>query len=568
VILEPPGGIYPLGTAVWVTAIPAPGFDFAAWSGDLAGLSTPAELTMDGDLSATAQFDPLPPDTVSLDVAGTGPGSISFIPSGRLHPLGSLVTLSATPDPGAVFLGWGGDLAGVDNPTPLFMSASRSVTGSFSRSGLRVVPENSEKGASSGLASVTTEEPVRDVASDLYLAAVTGRRHGDVVDVTGLGLDWTELAEQCTRQGVSSVSLWWALGLPSEETYVTATFSDVVSNASIIVTRYSGVDAAQPFGPDPNLVSGNANGLDGACGGGIDTKVYSLPLTTTDHESLVHAAIASTSRHYPGDGWSEIAEQRTGIGHRANLAVTEKEIPAPGAILVEGRLADEEDWAVAAVELHPQQLVPVVVSGFSPNAGPAGTEVTLFGNALGGTTSVEFGGVPAQGVVVDTWAQVRAVVPPGATSGPIVVTTPLGTGASAQSFLLPACSDGFDNDGDGAMDFPSDLGCSDAQDESEHSTSFPCDNGLDDDLDGLTDLDDPGRLLSVSPREDPECDDGLDNDGDGGIDWDGGPGGGEADTTCIGRGWTDHEDAPLCGLGFELVLLLPLLRRRLYRSRA
>jgi hypothetical protein len=566
VFLEPPDGRYPLGATVSVTAIPAPGFDFAGWSGDLAGLPNPAEISMDGDRSAAAQFDPLPPETVSLDVAGQGPGSISFTPSGRLHPLGSLVTLSATPDPGAVFLGWGGDLVGVDSPTLLEMSASRSVTGSFSRSGLRVVRENYEKGSSSGLASVTTEEPVRDAAGDLYLAAVTTRLRADVVELTGLGLDWTELVEQCTRQGQSAVSLWWALGLPSDETHVTAMLSDVVANASIIVTRYSGVDAVEPFGPLPSLVSGNANGIDGACSGGIDTKVYALPLTTTDYESLVHAAIASTSRHYPGDDWSEIAEQRTGSGHRANLAVMEKEIPVPGVILVEGELADEMDWAMAAVELHPQQLVPVVVSDFSPAAGPAGTEVTLFGNALGGTTSVEFGGVPAQSVVVDTWAQVRAVVPPGATSGPIVVTTLLGSGASAQSFLLPACSDGLDNDGDGTKDFPSDLGCSDPQDESEHSTSFACDNGLDDDLDGFTDVDDPGCLLQVSPREDPECDDGLDNDGDGGIDWDGGPAGGEADASCRGRGWADHEDVPLCGLGFELVLLLPLRRRLLYGS--
>ena len=167
VVLEPPGPRYPLGTTVVVTAVPAPGFDFGAWSGDLAGLPNPAAITMGGDHSATARFDPLPQETVSLDVSSQGPGSLSLTPSGRLHPVGSLVTLTATPDPGAVFFGWSGDLGGADNPAAVVMSASWSVTGSFSRSGLVVVQEDHEKGSSSDLASVTTEEPVDAVAGHL-----------------------------------------------------------------------------------------------------------------------------------------------------------------------------------------------------------------------------------------------------------------------------------------------------------------------------------------------------------------------------------------------------------------
>jgi hypothetical protein len=49
----------------------------------------------------------------------------------------------------------------------------------------------------------------------------------------------------------------------------------------------------------------------------------------------------------------------------------------------------------------------------------------------------------------------------------------------------PPCSDGFDNDGDGLIDYPDDPGCSSG--------------------DGL--------------KEDPDCDDDLDNDGDGQVDF-------------------------------------------------
>jgi hypothetical protein len=116
--------------------------------------------------------------------------------------------------------------------------------------------------------------------------------------------------------------------------------------------------------------------------------------------------------------------------------------------------------------------------------------------------------------------------------------------------FLSACANGLDDDGDGFIDFPEDRGCSGPGDVSEHTPALACDNGLDDDGDGLTDLDDPGCPFSYASPEDPPCDDGIDNDGDGFIDFD--------DSFCT-RAWPYWESWP-CGLGFELALVLPLLR--------
>ena len=97
----------------------------------------------------------------------------------------------------------------------------------------------------------------------------------------------------------------------------------------------------------------------------------------------------------------------------------------------------------------------------------------------------------------------------------------------------PECSDGRDNDGDGAFDFSgADLGCA----------------------------------SPLGAMEDPACDDGFDNDGDGATDADGG-GTGIVDASCGGVASNGVEVAGNvgCGFGPELVLLLPLLaaRRRL-----
>jgi hypothetical protein len=85
-------------------------------------------------------------------------------------------------------------------------------------------------------------------------------------------------------------------------------------------------------------------------------------------------------------------------------------------------------------------------------------------------------------------------------------------------------------------------------------------------VDALTD---PGCRDPAGAFEDPKCDDGLDNDGDGLVDWDG-FGSGNPDPQCVDRPWRNGEGPSACGLGLELLLLLPLLsalaaRRRLLR---
>lgn len=121
---------------------------------------------------------------------------------------------------------------------------------------------------------------------------------------------------------------------------------------------------------------------------------------------------------------------------------------------------------------------------------------------------------------------------------------------------LAACSDGWDNDGDGRID-RLDPDCLTDQDNSERpkdpqctspniaSEKEQCRNGLDDDLDGLTDALDPGcwNTPGVPGSYEPtrnneaaatsECQDGIDNDSDGAKDH-------PADFSCVSR--LDHDE--------------------------
>jgi hypothetical protein len=75
------------------------------------------------------------------------------------------------------------------------------------------------------------------------------------------------------------------------------------------------------------------------------------------------------------------------------------------------------------------------IASFSPARGPVGTPVTIRGTGFGGTTSVRFNGTAAIFSDVSS-TQINAMVPAGATTGRISVTTPGGTATSTGAFTV------------------------------------------------------------------------------------------------------------------------------------
>jgi uncharacterized repeat protein (TIGR03803 family) len=76
------------------------------------------------------------------------------------------------------------------------------------------------------------------------------------------------------------------------------------------------------------------------------------------------------------------------------------------------------------------------ITSFTPTSGPVGTEVTITGVSLTGTTRVTFDGVAATSFTVDSNTKVIATVPADAKTGKIAITTPGGTITSTASFTV------------------------------------------------------------------------------------------------------------------------------------
>ena len=89
-------------------------------------------------------------------------------------------------------------------------------------------------------------------------------------------------------------------------------------------------------------------------------------------------------------------------------------------------------------------VVPPTIFGFSPGAGPIGSSVTITGaNFNVGTPVVRFHGVASTGVTGVSFGQLTAVIPAGATTGPISITTTDGSYTNSSTFYLPASITSF-----------------------------------------------------------------------------------------------------------------------------
>jgi hypothetical protein len=96
------------------------------------------------------------------------------------------------------------------------------------------------------------------------------------------------------------------------------------------------------------------------------------------------------------------------------------------------------DWinGVVTGSIPSIALEPGFISSFTPTAAAPGITVILTGVNFTGATAVQFNGTASTSFVVNSNTQITTTVPVGAKSGPISVSTPLGTYISASNFTV------------------------------------------------------------------------------------------------------------------------------------
>jgi uncharacterized repeat protein (TIGR02543 family) len=127
--VTPNGGTYNNGDNVTLTAAAASGWHFVEWTGDAAGTSAEAKVTMSANKNVTASFaKDLTEATLTIDKVGEGTVTPD---NGTIYSIGTQVTLTATPAAGWHFFDWEGDITGLTTTIQITMDANKTVQATF-----------------------------------------------------------------------------------------------------------------------------------------------------------------------------------------------------------------------------------------------------------------------------------------------------------------------------------------------------------------------------------------------------------------------------------------------------
>jgi len=127
--VTPNGGVYAPGVEAGLAATAASGWTFVRWDGDASGSSPAVTVDMTSDKSVTAVFERSVSPQHALTVNVVGEGTVR--PDGGSFDEGTSVALEAEAADGWVFVGWSGDLSGVQNPAQLSMDGDKTITATF-----------------------------------------------------------------------------------------------------------------------------------------------------------------------------------------------------------------------------------------------------------------------------------------------------------------------------------------------------------------------------------------------------------------------------------------------------
>lgn len=133
---------YNTGESVTLLPVPATGYRFAGWAGDLSGTNQPAQIIMTTNRQVTALFEPVP---YHINITATG-GVVAKVPDRIEYHNGDLVHLIATPNPGFEFDRWSGDIPSFLTDLPIIMSGDLHLTAIFRQTAFGPVITNQPRG--------------------------------------------------------------------------------------------------------------------------------------------------------------------------------------------------------------------------------------------------------------------------------------------------------------------------------------------------------------------------------------------------------------------------------------
>lgn len=372
-----PAGPYTCGTQVTVTAVPAQYYSLTGFSGAITGTTNPQTFTLNSNSTVSAAFAQT---NYPINTTVVGPGTVTASPSdtGNGYPAGTVVQLTATPNSGAIFNGFSGDLTGTTNPQNITVNAARNVTATFSN--LAITTDAVSHGVSKGSASSLSWTHVLGAGANRAVIIAVGQTDtlaspdasSVVTSVLFNGVYATPVPNSVIYGGTSGsvqTQLFYLLDseLPAAGSYtVTVNLAGSVAGVQAGAVSFFGV---QQGGPEAVVTHRDTTGAD----------LISTTITTlTNNDVVVDGVEDNNVAVLTANAGQTVAW--TGSASTGSGGLSFKLAPTAGAVTM--------GWAGSASRLAHS------VAAFapaSPTAPPTYTLSTSVAGGIGGTVSTNPG---------------------------------------------------------------------------------------------------------------------------------------------------------------------------------
>lgn len=131
--IEGNAGSYVEGTTATLTATPADHYDFVNWTGDVTSTDNPLTITVNSDMTITANFQEHTKYTITAHAADN---TMGYVTGGGTYYAGETVTLKATAKTGYYFTGWSD--SNTENPRTFTATEDLTLQANFAKAYPRV----------------------------------------------------------------------------------------------------------------------------------------------------------------------------------------------------------------------------------------------------------------------------------------------------------------------------------------------------------------------------------------------------------------------------------------------
>lgn len=128
--VTPKSGKFKASSEIQLKAVPAEGYVFERWEGDIESSTNPASVVLDADKNVNAVFTKKEYD-LTIEVEGEGEVTEQVVSSKTPYEHGTVVRLRAQADWGWHFKEWKGAATGTENPVTVEVNGAKNVTAVF-----------------------------------------------------------------------------------------------------------------------------------------------------------------------------------------------------------------------------------------------------------------------------------------------------------------------------------------------------------------------------------------------------------------------------------------------------